>query len=29
MNIAEYKSLITLADDLCVLSYIKDKLDIT
>lgn len=29
MNNGEYKSLITLADDLCVLSYIKDKLDIT
>ena len=29
MNIGEYKYLITLADDLCVLPYIKDKLDIT
>ena len=29
MTIGDYKSLITLADDLCVLSYIKDKLDIT
>ena len=29
MKIQEYKELLTLADDLCVIRYVKDKIDIT
>lgn len=29
MKIQEHKKLLALADDLCVLSYVKDKIDIT